>query len=193
VLGLFAADRVDVLVNGIGRAHVPVGARPLHRRHQLIELAQLLRHNPRPPFADVPVQRQRLVLGQDINLAQPGVDAVGERDVDDAVMPAKRHCRFGPIAREWKQPLSCPASKQYSKCVSHSPSAPAFLFSLPVAPAPTGSATIRNRILCCDTFLQSPLNGGEYHTQMDLAAHHLNPSCCIEDVWIQVMKELVSG
>ena len=114
VLRLFAADRVDVLVNRVRRAHVPVGARALHRRHQLKELAQLLRHNPRPSFADMPVQRQRLVLRQDVNLAQSGVDAVGKRDVDDAVMPAKRHRRLGPIACKRKQPLACSAGKQYA-------------------------------------------------------------------------------
>ena len=114
VLRLFTANRVDVLVNGVRRAHIPVGARPLHRRHQLKELPKLLRHNPRPPFANVPVQRQRLVLRQDVNLAQSRVDAIGQRDIDDAVMPAKRYGRLGPVASEWEQPLACPAGKQYT-------------------------------------------------------------------------------
>jgi hypothetical protein len=119
VLGLLAADRVDVLVDRVGGAHIPVGAGALHGRQQLEELAQFLRHNARPPFADVPVQRQRLVLGQDEDLAQAGVDAVGERDVDDAVVPAKGHGRFGAIAGKRKEPFSGSARKQNSKCVSH--------------------------------------------------------------------------
>ena len=61
---------------------------------------------------------------------QPGVDAVGKRDVDDPVVPAKRHRRLGPVARQWKQPLSRAACKQYSKCVSHIHKAPA-LDSMP--------------------------------------------------------------
>ena len=71
VFRLFATDRVNVLVDGIGRAHIPVSARSLHRRHQLKELPQLLRHNTRPPFADVPVQRKCLVLSKDIDLRSP--------------------------------------------------------------------------------------------------------------------------
>ena len=70
VLRLFAADRVDVLVDRVRRPHVPVGAGALHRRQQLKELAQLLRHNAGPAFADVPVQRESLVLRQDVDLAQ---------------------------------------------------------------------------------------------------------------------------
>ena len=57
VRGLLAPDRINILVDGVGGAHVPVGPGPLHRRHQLKELAQLLGHNARPAFADVPVQR----------------------------------------------------------------------------------------------------------------------------------------
>ena len=119
VLGLLAADGVDVLIDGVGGAHVPVGAGTLHGRQQLEELAQFLGHNARPSFADVPVERERLVLGEDEDLAQAGVDAVGEGDVDDAVVPAKGHGRFGAIAGEREEPFSGSARKQNSKCVSH--------------------------------------------------------------------------
>ena len=97
VPGLFAADGIDILVDRVGRAHVPVGAGALRRRQQLEELAQLLGHNARPAFADVPVERQRLVLGEDVNPAQARVDAVGERDVNDAVVPSEGHRRLGAI------------------------------------------------------------------------------------------------
>ena len=111
VLGLLAADRIDVLVHRVGRAHVPVGAGALHGRHQLEELAQLLRHNARPAFADVPVQRERLVLREDIHAAQAGIDAVGKRDIDDAVVSAEGNRRLGPVPRQGKQPLSRSARK----------------------------------------------------------------------------------
>ena len=98
VLRLLAADGVDVLVDGVGGAHVPVGAGALHGRHELEELAEFLRHDAGPAFADVPVERERLVLGENEDPAQAGVDAVGERDIDDAVVAAEWNCRFGPIA-----------------------------------------------------------------------------------------------
>ena len=126
VLGLLAADRVDVLIDRVGGAHVPVGAGALHGRQQLKELAQLLGHDAGPAFADVPVERKRLVLGQDEDSAQAGVDAVGEGDVDDAVVAAKRHRRFGAIAGEREEPFSGSARKQDPKSVFHIRIDPAF-------------------------------------------------------------------
>ena len=108
VLGLLAADGVDVLVDGVRSAHVPVGAGALHGRHELKELAQFLGHNAGPAFADMAVERERLVLGEDVDAAQAGVDAVGESDVDDAVMAAKGHGGFGTVAGERKEPFPAP-------------------------------------------------------------------------------------
>ncbi len=171
VLGLLAADGVDVLVDGIGGAHVPVGAGALHGRHQLKELAQLLGHNARPAFADVPVERERLVLGEDEDLAQAGVDAVGEGDVDDAVVPAKGHGRLGAIAGKGKEPFSGPARKQYSKCVSHVRcTLPSLTFLARNPPSPGSIAAIRHGMFSGDTSSVASPNGGEYHTQMNLAA-----------------------
>ncbi len=39
-----------------------------------------------PALADVAVEGERLVLGEDVDVAEVGVDAVGEGDVDDAVL-----------------------------------------------------------------------------------------------------------
>ena len=119
VLWLFAADGIDVLVNGIGVPHVPVGAGALHGGQEFKELAQFLGYNPRPAFTDVAVEREGLVLGENVNLAQAGVDAVGKGDVDDAVVSAKGHGRFGAIAGKREEPFSLSARKQYSKCVFH--------------------------------------------------------------------------
>ena len=74
---------------------------------------------PVPAFADVAVERERLVLRQDVDPAQVGVDAVGERDVDDAVLAAKRNGRLGAIARQRKQPLTCATGQQYAESVFH--------------------------------------------------------------------------
>ena len=119
MLGLLGADGVDVLVNGVGGAHVPVRADALHGRQDLDELAQFLGHNAGPAFADVAIERERLVLGEDVDLAQVGVDAVGERDVDDAVVAAKGNRGLGAIARKGEEPFAGSACKQYTECVSH--------------------------------------------------------------------------
>ncbi len=48
-----------------------------------------------------------------------GIDAVGKRDVDDPVVPAKGHRRLGPVPRQGKQPLSCSTPEQDSQSVFH--------------------------------------------------------------------------
>jgi hypothetical protein len=77
VPGLFGADRVDVLVDGIGGALIPVFADTLHRRQNLNEFAEFLSDGAGPAFADVAVERKRFVLGEDVDAAEVGVDAVG--------------------------------------------------------------------------------------------------------------------
>ena len=118
VLGLLGADGVDVLVNGVGGAHVPVVAHALHGRQDLDELAHLAGHDV-PAFADVAVERERLVLGEDVDPAQVGVDAVGERDVDDAVDAAEGDGGFGAVAGEGIEPFSRASSQQDSQRVFH--------------------------------------------------------------------------
>ena len=118
VLGLLGADGVDVLVDGVGGAQVPVLAHPLHGRQDLDELAQVAGHDV-PALADVAVQRQRLVLGEDVDVAQVGVDAVGERDVDDAVDAAEGDRRLGAVAGQGIQALPRASRQQDSQRVFH--------------------------------------------------------------------------
>ena len=108
VLGLLRPDRVNVLIHRVGGALVPLIAYPLHRRQHFDELAHLAAHDV-PAFAHVAVQRKRLVLGQDINPAQVGVDAVGKSDVDDAIDSAEGDSRLGAIASERIEALARPA------------------------------------------------------------------------------------
>ncbi len=105
VLGLLRADRVNVLVDRVGCALIPLVAHPLHGRQHFDELAQFDAHDV-PTFADVAVQRQGLVLGKDVDPPQVGVDAIGEGDVDDAVDAAKGDGRFGAVASQRIQPLT---------------------------------------------------------------------------------------
>ena len=54
------------------------------------------------------VQGEALVLGEDVDLPQPAVDAVGEGEVDDAVGAAEGHRGLGPVAGERIQALALP-------------------------------------------------------------------------------------
>ena len=125
VLGLFGADGVDVLVDGVGGALVPGLGDALHGREDLDELAELVGDDGAPALADVAVERERLVLGEDVDVAQVGVDAVGEGDVDDAVLAGEGHGRLGAIAGEGEEPFAGTTGKQNAKRISHIHKTPA--------------------------------------------------------------------
>ena len=171
VLGLLAADGVDVLIDRVGGAHVPVGAGALHGRQQLEELAEFLGDNAGPSFADMPVERERLVLGEDEDPAQAGVDAVGERDVDDPVVPAEGHGRLGAVAGQRKEPFPGAACKQNTQVCLSCPYEPALSRCLSGAfSARNQCAVIRYGMFQRRRLSNSPLNGEEYHTEITRAA-----------------------
>ena len=68
VLRLFRADGIDVLIDRVGRPHVPILADPLHGRQDLDELANLAAENI-PAFADLAIQRECFVLRKDEDAA----------------------------------------------------------------------------------------------------------------------------
>ena len=68
---------------------------------------------------DVVVERQRGVLRQDDDVGDPGVDAVGEREVDDAVLAPKGHGRLGADAREDRESLSLTAGEDHCQRSAH--------------------------------------------------------------------------
>ena len=97
VLGLLGADGINVLIDRVGCALIPLIADALHGRKNFDELADFAAENV-PAFADVAVQRQRFVLRKNVNAAQVGVEAIGESDVNDAVHAAEGDGRLGAIA-----------------------------------------------------------------------------------------------
>jgi hypothetical protein len=111
VLWALLHDRVHVLVHGISGALIPVLADAFLRRKNLDELSELLRHDA-PAHADVAIQRERLVLRRDEDAMQPGVDAVAQGEIDDAVRPAEKYGRFRAVARQRVQALTCTACEQ---------------------------------------------------------------------------------
>ena len=66
---ILAQDRVEVLVDRVGGAEIPVLADALLRAEDLDELAELVGDDA-PAHADVAAERERLVLQRDEDLAQ---------------------------------------------------------------------------------------------------------------------------
>ena len=99
VARVLAQDRVEVLIDRVGRALIPVLADALLRRQDLDELAELVGDDA-PAHADVAVERQRLVLRRDEDPPQSGIDAVAEREIDDPVRPAEIDRRLRALLRQ---------------------------------------------------------------------------------------------
>ena len=81
-------------------------------------------NSPRPisadqPLADVAVEAEGFVLREDEDAAQIAIDAIGERDVDDAVDAAEGHGGLGAVAGERPQPLALAACQQDADGVAH--------------------------------------------------------------------------
>jgi hypothetical protein len=68
-----------------------------------------------PGKPEVLVQGQRLVLRQDRDLADAGIDAVRKRKIDDAVVPAEGDRRFCTVDREGMKPFPLAAGKNHSQ------------------------------------------------------------------------------
>ncbi len=123
-LGRLTHDGVQVLVHGVGRAEVPVVADPLLRGQDLDELAEFLCHDA-PALPDVAIERQALVLRDDEDAAQAGVDAVAEREVDDAVGAAEVHRWFCTFPGQRGQAFAHPSSQDDDEgVVEHGPPGP---------------------------------------------------------------------
>ena len=81
------------------------------RAENLDELPELVGHDA-PSHAEMPAERERLVLQRDEDLAQAGVDAVAQSEIDDPVGAAEVDRRLGAFLRERVQPFAR-ASREY--------------------------------------------------------------------------------
>ena len=108
VLGAVGEDQLDVLVHGIGGAAIPRRADLLLRRHHLDELAELAAQIA-PAVLHVLDQRLRLVLRENRDLADAGVHAVRQHEVDDAELAAEGRRRLAAMRGEIAQPLAAAA------------------------------------------------------------------------------------
>ena len=92
---------------------------PLLRGHHVDELAQLAAQVALPADVDVPVEAHRLVLREDQVLANAAVEAVREREVDDAIDAAERHRRLGAVAGQRLQPRTLAAGQDHRQDFLH--------------------------------------------------------------------------
>ena len=119
--GAFLFNRVDVLIHGVGGTLIPVGVNPLLRWHHIDEFPQVAAEEPPPAQVDVTVQTHGLELRQQQHAPQATVQAIGQREIDDAVSPAERHGRLGAVSGQRLQSLAAPACQNHRQRVLHDP------------------------------------------------------------------------
>ena len=117
VVGALAADGIDILVNGVRGAEIPTRGDAHLRRQNFDEVAES--HQRRPPQTNMAVQAERLVLCENENAAQIAVDAIGQRDVDDAVNAAERDGGFRTVAGQRPKPLPLAPGQKDTDGVAH--------------------------------------------------------------------------
>src|SRR4029079_3661461 len=102
---LLALDGIEVLEDRVRRALVPVLADALLRVQHLDELPELVGDDA-PPEAEVAGERERLVLQRDEDLAQPRVQAVAQREIDDPVGAAEVDGGLGAFPGQGEEALT---------------------------------------------------------------------------------------
>src|SRR5271170_150995 len=116
-IGLLGADGIDVLIDGVGGALIPVLGDAHLRSEHFDEIA--VAHQRGPSLAHVTIEAERFVLGEDEDAAQIAIQAIGKGDVNDAVDAAEGDGGLGAIASEGPKAFALATGQQDRKCVAH--------------------------------------------------------------------------
>src|ERR1700730_1007635 len=117
VLRTLAADGINILIHRVGGALVPL-LRHSHLRRQYFDILAEARKRG-PSRANVAIEAEGFVLREHEHAPQIRVDAIGKRDIDDAIESAERNRWLGTIARQRPQPFTLASRKKYSDGVAH--------------------------------------------------------------------------
>src|SRR5487761_2219975 len=108
--GIVGAQDIDVLEHRIRSALIPFFLNALLGGQEFDELVEFAPQQP-PAALDMLDQAVRLVLGDDSDAADAGIDAVGKRKIDDPELSAERYTRFRtPISQLFQS--GAPASRK---------------------------------------------------------------------------------
>lgn len=115
-------DDVEVLVDGVGGAVVPVGVGAAEVGLEDLDAAFGGIVAPGAAGADVVEEGAWAVLGEDGEFAEVAVGAVGEDEVDDAVVAAEDDCWFGALFGEDGESVALAACEDHGEDFVHGPS-----------------------------------------------------------------------
>mgnify|MGYP002513003504 CR=1 FL=1 len=114
IVGVKTLDEIDILINGVGSALVPAGLLVVALvGGQHLGAAMGLVQAPGLAVADVLVQLQRLILGQNTDGVNTGIDTVGQGEVDDAVLAAEGNRRLSGLPGQDMQAAALATGQQH--------------------------------------------------------------------------------
>ena len=113
ILRIIPVNKIDILIDGVGRALIPLGALNLLVRGQDVDTAVVPVQIPRLTVADIIVELQRLILRQDADRVDTGIDTVGERKINNSVFSAVGDRRLGDLLRQDAKATALPPCKQH--------------------------------------------------------------------------------
>lgn len=117
---MFIINQEHVLIDGICGSAIPILADALLRRDGRNVFPEFGVQDV-PSGADMTVERMGLVLDQDHDFAESGVEAIAQCEIDDPVFPPKRNGGLSPLFRKWEKPFALASGKNYRKDVLHAP------------------------------------------------------------------------
>ena len=113
VLRVVAVDEFHILINRVCCALIPVGTLLSLIGRQDLDTAPCAVQIPRQTVTDILVEHERLILRQNANRINSGIDAVGKREIDDAVLTAEGNCGFGCLGGQCVQTRALAACEQH--------------------------------------------------------------------------------
>ena len=113
ILRVIEIDETDILVDGVGGALVPGLGLGLGVGRQHVGPAPVAVQVPGLAVADVVVELQGLVLGEYAHGVDAGVNAVGQREINDAVLAPKGNRRLGGVLGEHVQAAALAAGQEH--------------------------------------------------------------------------------
>jgi hypothetical protein len=140
VLRRMRVDDVEILQHGVGRAHVPRAIHALLRRQHFEELAEI-RVEETPAALQVLDQAVRLVLRRNADAPDPGIDAVAQGEVDDAVLATEGNRRLRAPLRQLPEPRAATA-RQHHRVGARQRGCDLRLVAVPLPWLPTRNRTV---------------------------------------------------
>src|SRR5690606_18367007 len=104
-------DDVDVLIDRVGGAFIPLRLGNTLRGRQDVETLVSFRAEEVPAVLEVADQRMGLVLGGDADAADAGIHGVGQGKIDDARLAAEINGGLGATIGQFLQTAAATAGK----------------------------------------------------------------------------------